>query len=733
MNKEDILIDKFQNLLIRKKEIETELALTVSKYPEFINDELQKSDENNPLTIFFKPYKDAIELALKNKKGRVLYTDALIFNSNGELLMLLRTAKDGKSELDNKWSLPGGHIDKGETPDVAVIREVLEETNLTVSSCQLRHVSETNDRVIYYYSCIVDPAKLKPTLNATEHKGLEWVNKDKLQNLDCIYDLKEKLNQLFFFEFPQSGEVSVDIKKSIDDAIEVLHKAFDNDQIETDVYLDQLNKAKKAKKILLEKKPTINNDQLKTDLARIGIVIPDEIVDLPKIEKVEEIKEEVKVPEKSKEEIINEIKEEIKETIKEELRSEKKEEPTTIIVEVPVKEEKKEEKPLINNHVIAAYLNNLADLSAQENKKQFYQWQLQNAKQVRLTPLDEIRKKYPVIDMYLKTEFGIMKQSYHNASKICVNNKDIIYVEGFMYINGAPLTCAYNRIDDLYFDITKDLADLSLRSNAEDIVDDCISVMELTSEEVLKYAMDMEGYFSFLDNKFNDENKLEKSEDIRELNYKIEMKSLLDDTYICAYTTTDLQKKHVIEMFAEIKEKGKTKYEIKSSKLDSPEQIVKSLEDDLNKSESIAKIGDTKKWHGREFKFTASGWSHVDNEKNSGLKTEKGKQKLKIQDFTDEELDDHANRSSASELQKIVKEGRTPKLREIAQKHLATRKAKENEHSLYDIMIMEDVEGEHNYSSDENTIHFDKEIDPEFSEQLKKHGIKHKVVLKENK
>jgi|CXWL01.1.fsa_nt_gi hypothetical protein len=50
-------------------------------------------------------------------------------------------------------------------------------------------------------------------------------------------------------------------------------------------------------------------------------------------------------------------------------------------------------------------------------------------------------------------------------------------------------------------------------------------------------------------------------------NYKIEMKSLLDDTFIDVYVTTDLQRKHVIEMFEDIKEGGKVKYHIDSDKI----------------------------------------------------------------------------------------------------------------------------------------------------------------------
>ena len=162
--------------------------------------------------------------------------------------------------------------------------------------------------------------------------------------------------------------------------------------------------------------------------------------------------------------------------------------------------------------------------------------------------------------------------------------------------------------------------------------------------------------------------------------------------------------------------------------------LPKKFDDHIEKAHQTNKIGETKSWHGRNFKFGAGGWTHDDNEKNSKLKTEKSKQKFKIQDFSDEELDNHAHRSSLTDLQKIVKDGKHPKLREIAQRHLATRKAKDQEHSLYDLMLMENHEGdEHNYSADDNTIFFDEDPGAEITDKFDRHGIKYLVNGKEVK
>ena len=124
-----------------------------------------------------------------------------------------------------------------------------------------------------------------------------------------------------------------------------------------------------------------------------------------------------------------------------------------------------------------------------------------------------------------------------------------------------------------------------------------------------------------------------------------------------------------------------------------------------------------------------------DDEKKSKLKEDKqNEKKLKIQDFSDEDLHSHAERASNADLQKIVQHGRNPKLREIAKHHLTKRKEKpnkEDQNSLYDLMILEDNDSEHHYSNDENTIHFDKEIDNHIAQKLNEHGIKYLIKSKE--
>ena len=61
---------------------------------------------------------------------------AVIFNGDEKLLMIERH-RDG----EHYFVLPGGHVNAGETPELAAVREVREETGLEVSIDKLLYTS----------------------------------------------------------------------------------------------------------------------------------------------------------------------------------------------------------------------------------------------------------------------------------------------------------------------------------------------------------------------------------------------------------------------------------------------------------------------------------------------------------------------------------------------------------------------------------------------------------------
>ncbi|MBO7645072.1 MAG: NUDIX domain-containing protein [Alphaproteobacteria bacterium] len=64
-----------------------------------------------------------------------------IFNPSGQVLLGRRLSIHGRGT----WALPGGHMEFGETPIDAAIRETKEETGMDISSEQISDFAYTND------------------------------------------------------------------------------------------------------------------------------------------------------------------------------------------------------------------------------------------------------------------------------------------------------------------------------------------------------------------------------------------------------------------------------------------------------------------------------------------------------------------------------------------------------------------------------------------------------------
>lgn len=64
-------------------------------------------------------------------------TARILLHSPQNTFLLLKTHFDPEVGLPPRWLTPGGGIDKGETPKMAAVRELREETGLTLSESQI--------------------------------------------------------------------------------------------------------------------------------------------------------------------------------------------------------------------------------------------------------------------------------------------------------------------------------------------------------------------------------------------------------------------------------------------------------------------------------------------------------------------------------------------------------------------------------------------------------------------
>ena len=116
-----------------------------------------------------------------------------VIDENGRVLLVKHHYEDEGRDV---WMLPGGAIEDGETSPDAVIREMLEETGLIVSTGRLLwHVEEAGSRgqrFVNYFSASVVGGK--PELGADPElgdrqvlKGIAFFSRDEIQAVEHLH------------------------------------------------------------------------------------------------------------------------------------------------------------------------------------------------------------------------------------------------------------------------------------------------------------------------------------------------------------------------------------------------------------------------------------------------------------------------------------------------------------------------------------------------------------------
>jgi 8-oxo-dGTP diphosphatase len=104
---------------------------------------------------------------------------------NGKTLMMHRNSRPEDMHF-GKWNAPGGKIEPGETPEECVLREVFEETALSVESPCMKGVLTfpAFDGKEDWYVYVFTAEKFSGVLKKSCHEGdLFWIDDKDLMNL----------------------------------------------------------------------------------------------------------------------------------------------------------------------------------------------------------------------------------------------------------------------------------------------------------------------------------------------------------------------------------------------------------------------------------------------------------------------------------------------------------------------------------------------------------------------
>lgn len=116
-----------------------------------------------------------------------------VYVISGNKVLLSRRANTGW--MDGYLCAPGGHVEKGETPILAMIREIKEEMGVTVNAADLdflcvaaRNTSPTE--YVAYEFVIIDKNYTFKNTEPDKCSELVWIAIDALPT-DIIFDFKE--------------------------------------------------------------------------------------------------------------------------------------------------------------------------------------------------------------------------------------------------------------------------------------------------------------------------------------------------------------------------------------------------------------------------------------------------------------------------------------------------------------------------------------------------------------
>ena len=123
---------------------------------------------------------------------------AAIILGDESILLVKRAAEPGAG----KWSIPGGSVEIGESLEVALKREVMEETGLDIEVGDLVGVSDLivsrDERVQWHYVLINYYASIasgKPSAGS-DLSECRWVELSELRNYDVTNTLIRQLERL---------------------------------------------------------------------------------------------------------------------------------------------------------------------------------------------------------------------------------------------------------------------------------------------------------------------------------------------------------------------------------------------------------------------------------------------------------------------------------------------------------------------------------------------------------
>ena len=110
----------------------------------------------------------------------------LCYINDGEKTLMLHRIKKENDIHEGKWNCLGGKLENGESPEECVVREVYEESGLTIKNPTLRGImtfpkfDDIDDWLVFLYTS----NEFKGNLIESDEGDLNWIGNDEILNLN---------------------------------------------------------------------------------------------------------------------------------------------------------------------------------------------------------------------------------------------------------------------------------------------------------------------------------------------------------------------------------------------------------------------------------------------------------------------------------------------------------------------------------------------------------------------